>query len=113
MEQKFQKIFWIFEVIAFEAVTGIFLNYDKNASDRQSTCYETLVRFHIWLRDMFSNVICLGLMESHHKSAVLQVSAVFGTSEHVHSRRMFWNRSFQALKEPHFLVSIICKLLKV
>ena len=57
-------MFWAFERMAFEHVWGISVNYDKNTWDGQSTCYETVLRFYIRLKEMFSNSICLGLMEN-------------------------------------------------
>ena len=50
--------------MAIEYVAGIFLNYDENTCDRQSTCYEIVLRFYVTLKDMFSNSISLGLMEN-------------------------------------------------
>ena len=64
MEQKLQKMFPLFEIIAFEYVAGISLNYDENTCDGQSTCYKTHLRFQIWLKEKFSNSISLGLIEN-------------------------------------------------
>ena len=63
MQQKFEKRFLVFEEKAFEAAAGISLNYDKNACDRKLTCRRTVLRFQIWLTEMFSNSIWFGLME--------------------------------------------------
>ena len=57
-------MFRIFEIMAFEHVGGIALNYDENTCDRQSTIYQTLLRFHLGLKQIFLNLICLGLMEN-------------------------------------------------
>ena len=51
-------------IIAFEPIVGTYLNYEENTCERQSTCYQTILRFSIWLREMFSNWLCLGLMEN-------------------------------------------------
>ena len=64
MEKKLQEMFKVFEIMAFENVAGISLNYDENKCDRQSTYYQTFPRFHIWVEEMFSNSIFLGLMEN-------------------------------------------------
>ena len=45
-------------------------------------------------------------MEMYDKSNPMVISAVFNTREHVHSRSVFWNRSFRAFKEPLFSESI-------
>ena len=54
----------VFEIMTFEHIARISLKYDKNTCDWQSTCYQTAVRFQIWLREILPNSICLGLMES-------------------------------------------------
>ena len=64
MQQKIEKIFRDFETMAFQHVSGISLNFDENIWKRQSTCYQTVLKFHISQKEMFSNWICLGLMEN-------------------------------------------------
>ena len=76
---KFEEMFSAFEIIAFEPVVTIFPIYDENTCDRQSTCYQTVLRFQIGLREIFSNSIFPRLMKNLHKSATLWVSTVFGT----------------------------------
>ena len=54
METEIQKSFLVLEIMAFERVVGIYLNYDKNTCDGKSTCYQAVLRFQIWLkRDVF------------------------------------------------------------
>ena len=50
--------------MAIEHVAVISLNYEENTCDRQSTCYQTVVIFQIWLKENFANSIWLGLMEN-------------------------------------------------
>ena len=38
MLYNFEKLFLVFNLIAFELVVGISLNYEKNACDPPSTC---------------------------------------------------------------------------
>ena len=57
-------MFKIYENMGFEHNAGISLNYDENICDRQSTRYQAVLRFHTWLKEMFSNSICLALMEN-------------------------------------------------
>ena len=87
MHLNFKKLFSVFEVIAFDLVAGLFLIYDENTCDRQSTCYQTVLRFWISLRDMFLNSISPRLMEDY-KITAMQFSAVFRTREHVQSGRV-------------------------
>ena len=35
----------VLEIIAFDHVAVNSLNYDENTCDKQSTCYETVLRF--------------------------------------------------------------------
>ena len=56
----------------------------------------------IWLREMFSNLICLSLMENLDKSAAVQISSVFGTREHIDSWKSLWNRSFGGIQQTTF-----------
>ena len=89
MQEILKKMFRVFETVAFEYVPGNFLNYDENTCYRESTCYQTVLRFHIWLKQMFSNSVCLGLMENSDESAAVMISAVFVTREHVDSPKVF------------------------
>ena len=40
-------MFAVFEIIAFEYFAGNSLNYEENTCDRQSMCYQPVLRFHI------------------------------------------------------------------
>ena len=40
-------MFAAFEIMASEHVAGNCLNYDENTCDRQSTCYQRVLRFQI------------------------------------------------------------------
>ena len=69
--------------MAFEHVAGNSLNYDHNSYDRQGTCAQTVLRFQISLREMFSQWICLELLENEDKSVAVQIPALFVNREHV------------------------------
>ena len=56
-------MFRVFEIMVFEHDDGISFYYDNNTCDWQSMCYQTVLRFHIWLKEMFSNDIYLGFMK--------------------------------------------------
>ena len=62
-------MFTVFELMAFKHVAGISLSYDENTYDRQWTCCQTVTRFHIWVKEMFSNWIFLGFLEIKDESA--------------------------------------------
>ena len=82
-------MFRVFDKMPFEYVMGISLDYGENTCDWQSTCYQTVPRFHIWSKDMFLNSICLCLMDNLDESGTALVSAVFVTSEPVDSPKGF------------------------
>ena len=46
-EKKIEKVFLVYEIMEFEPVAGTYLNYEENTCDRQSTCYQTVLRFQI------------------------------------------------------------------
>ena len=75
--------------MAFQHVSGISLNSEENTFERQSTCYQTVLRFDIWLKEMFSNSASLRLTENSDESADVFISAVFVTGEHVDSPQVF------------------------
>ena len=89
MEKKFEKMREVFEIMAFEHVAGISLNYEENTSDWQLTCYQKVLKFHVWLQEMFSNSICLVLTGNCDESVAVLISAVFVTREHVDSPYVF------------------------
>ena len=82
-------MFSVSEIIAFEPVERISLIYDESTCDLHSTFYQAVLGFQIWLREMFSDSICLRLMENWDKSALVQVEEVFGATEHVYCGRVF------------------------
>ena len=77
-----------FEIITFKHVGGTSPNFLENTFYRQSTCYQTVLGFHICLKETFPNSISLGLMEYSDRSAAVFISAVFLTREHVHSTKL-------------------------
>ena len=71
--------------MAFKHVAGTSLNSDKNTVYWQSTCYQTVLRFHISLKGTFSNSICLGLIAYQDESAAVMISAMFVNHQHFDS----------------------------
>ena len=88
MQWKSSRMFRKFEIMAFEHVSGIFLNSDKNIWEQQSTCYQTVPKFQIWQKDVFSNRIFLGLMEISYVSAAVLIPAVIVTRERFDSPKV-------------------------
>ena len=46
-QKKNKNFFLLLEIMAFEPVARIYVNYDENTCDQQSTCYQIVLRFHI------------------------------------------------------------------
>ena len=78
----------VFEITAFKHVARTSVNSDENTFYRQSACSQTVLRFHICLREMLSNSLSLGLIGYYDESAALLISAVFLTLEHVDSPKL-------------------------
>ena len=75
----------VFEIMAFKHVAGISLNSDENTFYRQSTYYQSVLRFHICLKEIFSSSISFGIIENYEKSAAVHTSAVFVTHQYLDS----------------------------
>ena len=57
MQKKVQKIFLVLKRTAFEGVGVTYLYHELNSCDRESTCYQTVLRSQILIAEMFSNYI--------------------------------------------------------
>ena len=80
MQRKIEKRFFVFYIFALKLVAVHSPYYEENTCDRQSMCSQTDLRFQISKRKTFSNLIFLKQkMRKYDQSAVLQISAVFGT----------------------------------
>ena len=62
---------------------------------------------------MFLNWIFFRINVKLGKSAAMESLSVFGSCEHFDSRKVFWNRIFLALRQPHFSRSIISKIFQL
>ena len=63
----------VLKIYAFELVARNSLNSDENTCDRPSTGENTVLRFRISLREIFSNSICLTLIEHYVKGAAVLI----------------------------------------
>ena len=79
MQRKIPKKCFIFEKMPFEFVARNYAHCNGNTCYGQSTCEQTVLRFHIRLMQTFSNSIYPKCMEKKHNSGALLISAVFGT----------------------------------
>ena len=79
MEQKIGKKSSVFEIKAFEIFAENSAHSGRNTCQRQSMCYQTVLRFMIRVKKSFSNSIYLKFMGIKDNSGALLLSAVFGT----------------------------------
>ena len=84
--------------MAFKHVAETSLNSDENTFYRQSTFFQKVLGLHISLKQTFSNSICLAIMENYDEGPAVLISPLFVTHQHVVSRKVLKNRSFQAFK---------------
>ena len=45
IQENFEKMFFVFQIMGLYRVAEFSLNYDENTCDQQSMCYEILLRF--------------------------------------------------------------------
>ena len=79
MQQKNQKNFLVFKIIAFELGTKNIQNPEDHTGNWQSMCYETPLRFNISVREICSKSGSLRVMKKYDESALMHISPKFGT----------------------------------
>ena len=78
MQQKNQKKFLVFKIIAFELGTKNIQNPEDHTGNWQSMCYETPLRFNISVREICSKSGSLMAMKKYDESVLMQVLQEFG-----------------------------------
>ena len=79
MEQKNEKKLLVLKIIAFESGKANSHNPEQDICHWMSMCYETLLRFNISLREIFSKSGSPRLMKKYDQSVLLKISEEFGT----------------------------------
>ena len=79
VEQKNQKEFLVSKKIAFESRTANSHNPEHYIFLWKSMCYETLLRFNIYLREINSKSGSPRLMKKYDESALMPVFQGFGS----------------------------------
>ena len=57
MQKNVEKMFLVLKVMSFEGFAVTYLYYEVNSCDRETTCYQTVLRCQSCLKEMFSNQI--------------------------------------------------------
>ena len=65
MEQKIDKMFFIFQIVAFELRVVNFHNLEQNTCHQQSMCEHLPLIFHLKLGETFSKSTSMRMMEKH------------------------------------------------
>ena len=89
MEKKIQKKFFLFNIIEFQLRVANSQNLEHDTCHRQSICKEKYQRFHVTLGETFSKSNSMRMMKKHDKSALMEISQVFGTLSHVDLKSLF------------------------
>ena len=55
MQKNVEQMFFVLQIMAFECGAVTYLYYEVNSCDRQSTCYQTVLRSQMLLVVMFSD----------------------------------------------------------
>ena len=79
MEEKNQKKFFVFKVIAFESVETDSHNPKEDTCHWQSMCYETPLKFNTELREIFSKSGSLRVMKKYDESALMLLLQEIGS----------------------------------
>ena len=59
MQQKFKKLFFVFQIIAFEFIAGISLNYERIHAIRRQRVKKKSKIFDMIQRDVFQRNLCV------------------------------------------------------
>ena len=79
MKQKYEKKLLDLNIIAFRSGMTNSHNVEQDICHCQSMCYETLLRFNISLRKMFSESGSPRVMKKYRGSALMKILQEFGT----------------------------------
>ena len=89
MEQKIEKKFFVFEIIAFELGAAYSHNLEQVTCHRQSICEQTSLKLHLTLGETFSKSTSLIMLKKHDKNALKGIRQGFGTLSHVDCQSVF------------------------
>ena len=78
IKEKNQETSLVLNIIAFESGTTNSHNPEKDTCRWQSICYETLLRFNISLREIFSKSSSLRVTKKFDESALMRILKQFG-----------------------------------
>ena len=89
MKQKNNKKLLVLNIIPFELGTTHSHNLEQDICHWQSMCYETLLRFNISLREIFSKSASRRVMKIYDEGAFMKICQEFGTLKLVDCQRVF------------------------
>ena len=89
MKQKIEKKLFVFQIIAFELEVAYSRNVQQDTWDWQAMCQQIHQRFHLTLWETFSKSTSIRILKKDEKSALMEISQIFGTLSHVDCQRVF------------------------
>ena len=89
MEQKIEKKFFVFKIIAFELGVANSCNLKQDTWHFHSMCEETPVRFYLTLRETISRSTSLKTIKIFDKGPLMEIWQVFGKLSHVDCQSEF------------------------
>ena len=79
MEQKIQKKFFVFQIIAFELGVANSHNLEQDTCHRQSICKQKHPRFHLTLAETYSKLTSLRMIKELIKALSWRFSKQLGS----------------------------------
>ena len=89
MEQKFEKMLLVFQIVAFELGVANSHNIEQDTYHPHSMCLKAAPRFNLTLEQAFSKATFLEMMKRHDKSALMEILQVFETVSHADCQSVF------------------------
>ena len=89
MEQKIQKKFFVFQIIAFELGVANSHNLEQDTCHRQSICKQKHPRFHLTLAETYSKLTSLRMIKELDQSALMEISQAVGKLSRVEYESVF------------------------
>ena len=84
MERKNEKKFLVLKIIAFDTGTANSHSLEKDICLWQWMCYKTSLTFNIWLRDIFSKLTSLRVIEKPNESFLMHYLQQVESLYHAH-----------------------------
>ena len=89
MEQKIEKNFFVFQILAFELGGANSRHIENYTCHEHSICQKTPLTFNLTLGETFSKRTSSRMIKKHDTRALIEFSQVFGTFSHADCQSVF------------------------